>query len=88
VTEKKPLAPLHATLSDLLKWLSAGPFPGIVIGGVAASILGRPNAPSFARRARVLLMQHRPSGTSEDLERLLARGRRRGKPKGSQHGQT
>jgi hypothetical protein len=31
-------------LRDLVAWLQAGPFPGIVIGGVAASLLGRPRA--------------------------------------------
>ena len=33
---------LLAVLSDLLAWLQAGEVPGVVIGGLAASLLGRP----------------------------------------------
>lgn len=37
-----PLLPLVAALRDLVRWMAASEVPGIVIGGVAASILGRP----------------------------------------------
>ena len=42
--ESKPehLAPLLAALGDLSAWLLAKKVPGAVIGGVAASLLGRP----------------------------------------------
>lgn len=33
---------LLAALADLVRWLDAGNIPSIVIGGVAASVLGRP----------------------------------------------
>jgi hypothetical protein len=33
---------LHAALADLAKWLDEARIPAIVIGGVAASVLGRP----------------------------------------------
>jgi predicted nucleotidyltransferase len=36
------LAPLLTALRDLVAWLKAGKVPGVVIGGLAASILGRP----------------------------------------------
>lgn len=36
------LAPLLATLSDLVRWWEAEQVPGLIIGGVAASVLGRP----------------------------------------------
>ena len=35
-------APLLAVLRDLVVWLQAGKVPGAVIGGLAASLLGRP----------------------------------------------
>ena len=35
-------ATLLAALSDLMKWLDATNIPSVVIGGVAASVLGRP----------------------------------------------
>ena len=37
-----PLAPLLAALRDLVAWLQDRQTPGTVIGGVAASLLGRP----------------------------------------------
>ena len=37
-----PLAPLLGALEDLLAWFEGQSVAGIVIGGVAASILGRP----------------------------------------------
>ncbi len=36
------LAPLLEALNDLKKWFDAAGVPGVVIGGVAASLLGRP----------------------------------------------
>ena len=36
------LAPLRAALGALVEWFQSGPYPGVVIGGVAASVLGRP----------------------------------------------
>ena len=35
-------ATLLAALADLMKWLDATNMPSMVIGGVAASVLGRP----------------------------------------------
>lgn len=40
--KKEPLAPLLAALGDLVTWLQATRVSGVVIGGVAASFLGRP----------------------------------------------
>jgi hypothetical protein len=40
--EPTDLTPLLAVLRDLLAWLKAGKVPGVVIGGMAASLLGRP----------------------------------------------
>jgi hypothetical protein len=40
--EPTNLAPLLAVLRDLVAWLKAGKVPGVVIGGLAASLLGRP----------------------------------------------
>ena len=42
VAEIGPLAPLVAALRDLLAWWQAQQARGMVIGGVAASLLGRP----------------------------------------------
>jgi hypothetical protein len=42
MTEQRELTPLIAALADLVKWLEAAHVPGVVIGGVAASLLGRP----------------------------------------------
>lgn len=42
MSEMEPLAPLLAALHDLVTWLQAEQVSGIVIGGVAASLLGRP----------------------------------------------
>lgn len=38
----EPLSPLLAALRDLVAWLQDKKVPGVIIGGVAASILGRP----------------------------------------------
>ncbi len=41
-SDAEPLAPLLAALGDLNAWLKATQTPGVIIGGVAASLLGRP----------------------------------------------
>jgi hypothetical protein len=43
-SEQRPLAPLLAALGDLLAWFRAEGIRGLIIGGVAASLLGRPRA--------------------------------------------
>lgn len=99
--KKAPTAPPYATLRALVHWLRAEQVPGLVIGGVAASLLGRPrltldvdvavlldenrwekflstgtrfgfmprirDALAFARRSRVFLLNHRPSGVDVDI---------------------
>ena len=42
--EDSPLTPLVGALGDLTRWFAECSVPGMVIGGVAASILGRPRA--------------------------------------------
>jgi len=42
MSEIKVLAPLLAVLADLIAWLKAEEVAGVVIGGLAASLLGRP----------------------------------------------
>jgi hypothetical protein len=100
-SKPEQLAPLLAALGDLSAWLLAKKVPGAVIGGVAASLLGRPrltrdvdamvlldegkwadflaageqfgfkprlsDAIAFARKARVLLVRHEPSGIDVDV---------------------
>lgn len=95
------LAPLLKTLDDLVRWLDSSGVPGVLIGGVAASLLGRPRttrdvdvlilldtphwqafldagasygfkprlteAVDFARKSRVLLVRHEPSGIDVDV---------------------
>lgn len=95
------LAPLLGTLHDLVSWLQAAEVSGVIIGGVAASLLGRPRATrdvdamvflaesawahflsmgeefgfkprrpdaiTFAQKARVLLVNHEPSGIDADI---------------------
>lgn len=39
-----PLVPLLAAMSALVGWLHEAKIPGVVIGGVAVSLLGRPRA--------------------------------------------
>jgi Nucleotidyl transferase of unknown function (DUF2204) len=96
-----PPAGFQQALRDLLAWLDETGVPGVVIGGVAASMLGRPrltkdidllvapdeaswdtfveagrtrgieprieDAVGFARRSRVLLLRHQPSGLDVDV---------------------
>lgn len=38
----KPLVSLKSPLKDLLSWLKAAKAKGVIVGGVAASLLGRP----------------------------------------------
>jgi hypothetical protein len=40
--ESPDLTPLLAVLRDLMAWVKAGKVQGVVIGGLAASLLGRP----------------------------------------------
>ena len=100
---RKPdaLVPLTGAIQALLGWLRRTKAPGVIIGGVAASLLGRPrmtgdvgvvvlvddadwrafveagrafgivprraDALDFARRSRVLLLRHEPSGIDLDV---------------------
>ena len=95
------LVPLLSVLRDLVAWLKAKRVQGLIIGGIAASILGRPrvtrdvdalvlldekdwgeflsagtefgfvarvtNPLDFARKAKVLLVRHEPSGIDVDV---------------------
>jgi predicted nucleotidyltransferase len=95
------LVPLLSALRDLVAWLKAKRVEGLIIGGVAASILGRPRVTrdvdalvllgekdwseflsagtefgfvarvtdplDFARKAKVLLVRHKPSGIDVDV---------------------
>lgn len=116
VVEHNPLVPLLAALKDLERWIEATGTPSVVVGGVAASLHGRPRATrdvdalvllnedrweeflasgerfgfqarrldaiAFARKVRVLLVHHRPSGIDVDItmgllpfeEEAVARG--------------
>lgn len=42
--ERTPLVPFLTALGDLASWLQEKNFSGVLIGGVAASLLGRPRA--------------------------------------------
>jgi predicted nucleotidyltransferase len=99
--KKDPLSPLLDALRNLTRWLQTGEVQGVIIGGVAASILGRPRMTrdidalilleekywdnfltegaqfgfiprlrdclDFARKSRVLLVRHKPSGIDVDI---------------------
>jgi hypothetical protein len=99
--KKEPLSPLLEALRDLVRWLESEHIPGVVVGGVAASILGRPRMTrdidalvlleeeywdkfltdgakfgfiprltdclNFAKKSRVLLIRHKPSGIDVDI---------------------
>jgi len=71
--EPGELAPLLTVLRHLTAWLQAEQVRGVVIGGVAASLWGRPrltrdvDALAFARETRVLLVRHGESGIDLDL---------------------
>lgn len=96
-----PLSHLVSALRDLATWLKKEKIPGIVIGGVAVSLLSRPrvtrdidavvlldakmwgaflasgksfgfkprmsDALDFAKRSRVLLLEHESSGIQVDI---------------------
>lgn len=49
----KPLESLKSPLRDLLSWLKAAKAKGVIVGGVAASLLGRPR---FTRDVDVLVV--------------------------------
>lgn len=42
MTERQELAPLISALTDLARWFEAANIRGVVVGGVAASLIGRP----------------------------------------------
>lgn len=42
MSEPEPLAPLLEALSDLSAWLQSTGIPGVIVGGVAVSLLARP----------------------------------------------
>ena len=101
MAKKESVVPFEEALKNLLLWFKTVPAKGVVIGGVAASLLGQPRttldidalvlmdisewenflnvgvkfgflprrkeALAFAKRNRVLLMQHQPSGTDIDI---------------------
>ena len=119
VVDRLLAAPLLIALRALVEWWAAARVRGVVIGGVAASLLGRPrltgdvdalvivdedgwsqflaagrpfgirprraDALAFARRSRVLLLRHEPSGIDLDVSlgalpfeyEVIARSRRR-----------
>jgi hypothetical protein len=53
VVDRVP-ANLLAALADLMKWLDAANMPSMVIGGVAASLLGRPRLTQDADALAIL----------------------------------
>ncbi len=99
--KNETLSPLLAALRNLTRWFHAGQVQGVIIGGVAASILGRPrmtrdidalilleekywdnfllngakfgfvprlgDCVGFAKKSRVLLVRHKPSGIDVDI---------------------
>ena len=101
MAKAKPLIPFFVVLKDLSSWLQEANVPGIIIGGIAASLLGRPrltrdvdlvilieednwehflasgskfgfqprlpNAIAFAKKARMLLVQHQLSAIDVDI---------------------
>jgi hypothetical protein len=119
VAERRRLGPLEEALRALVAWFDATETRGVIVGGVAASLLGRPrvtgdvdalvivadeawarfvadgavhgirprraDAIAFARRSRVLLLRHQPSGIDLDVSlgllpfehELVSRARRR-----------
>ena len=63
---QSPPAPLLQVLGAVSQWLDAGPTPGAIVGGVAASILGRPR---LTEDVDVLVLLER-----EDWSSFLAAG--------------
>ncbi len=70
MTPDEVLAALIATLRDLMIWLTAEGIPHVIIGGVAASLLGRPRA---TRDVDVVIL-----AGDTDLESLLNSSREYG----------
>jgi len=66
----EPLAPLLSVLHDLVHWFKCGTVRGLVIGGVAASLLGRPRV---THDVDVLVLLKR-----EEYEEFLAEGKQLG----------
>jgi hypothetical protein len=66
----EPLAPLLSVLHDLVHWFKCGNVRGLVIGGVAASLLGRPRV---THDVDVLVLLKR-----EEYEEFLAEGKQLG----------
>ena len=101
VAKRPPTLPPEATLGAIVDWLRSAHVQGLIIGGIAASLLGRPRMTRdvdalilleedrwegflnagvrfgflpriddplvFARRARVLLVHHKPSVVDVDI---------------------
>lgn len=101
MSEKKLSGLPFKVFRDFVRWIKREKIPGVIIGGVAASILGRPrvtrdvdslviidethlkefvqsgkhfsfiprsdNIFAFARKTRVLLMKHKPTGIDIDI---------------------
>ena len=101
MAKKPPGQAPEATLGPLIDWLKAENISCLIIGGVAASLLGRPrftrdvdvlisleetqwdnfisagnrfgfvpridDPAAFARRSRVFLLRHRPTGVDVDM---------------------
>ncbi len=63
VSDSAPLAPLLAALADLTRWLRSTQTSGAVIGGVAASILGRPR---FTRDIDAVVLRAEENGEFAD----------------------
>jgi hypothetical protein len=55
MSDPMELTPLLAALWDLVAWLKAGKIPGVVIGGLAASILGRHRPRRFPQKPLFVL---------------------------------
>ena len=90
------LVPLLAALRDLVAWLQDAPTPGTGIGGVAASLLGRPrdmadieaildaqpqlDLPRVRRWVREFSATLEAPELLRDLNALVTRRRKREKP--------
>lgn len=69
---------------DAVLWLDTGELESFVLSGAPHGFIGRiSDAPEFARRNRVILLQHQPTGINVDLscgalpfeEEMIARAR-------------
>ena len=74
VVDRLP-ATLLGALSDLMKWLDATKMPSMVIGGVAASVLGRPRPTQHVDALAILPAAVSTSDMLEDFDRLVAQGK-------------